>query len=114
MLFRSGSSDGSAMQGVVGMDGAAPIVRDALLAIARHVRLTLPARPDDVVDVEVCATSGQRPGPHCPRIHDVAAHPISGGPCDWHRDDGHGHATVVYPPRARGWLDRMRQLATVR
>ncbi|MBP9084656.1 MAG: transglycosylase domain-containing protein, partial [Kofleriaceae bacterium] len=46
----AGSIDGSPMRGVVGMEGAAPIVRDALFAIATRRTLTLPPRPATIVD----------------------------------------------------------------
>jgi penicillin-binding protein 1C len=99
----AGTFDGTPTQGLVGMDAAAPLVRAALLAVADGHALTLPATPDDVDDVEVCAISGDLPGPRCPRIHDHVAHghgPTT--PCTWHRGDG----TLAYPARARGWLRR--------
>ncbi|MEO8707082.1 MAG: transglycosylase domain-containing protein, partial [Kofleriaceae bacterium] len=66
----AGSFDGAPTQGLVGMDAAAPLVRDAMLAVAGGRKLTLPARPDDVEPIELCATSGMLPSPVCPRIHD--------------------------------------------
>jgi penicillin-binding protein 1C len=111
----AGSMDGKPMTGVVGMEGAAPIVRDALLAIATTRSLTLPSRPADIVDVEVCATSGQAAGPHCPRVHDVAkkgtAATKSNHVCDWHQSVADGTTRVVYPTKADGWLRRAGRLA---
>ncbi len=101
----AGSFDGAPTQGIVGMDAAAPLVRDAMLAIADGERLTLPARPDDVEAIEVCATSGMLPSPACPRIHDYAHRGHGPTQIDtWQRADG----SVDYPARAQGWLSRTR------
>lgn len=101
----AGTFDGTPTHGIVGMDAAAPLVRDALLAIAGGEPLTLPAQPATVADVDVCATSGMVAGEHCPRIRDHAARGHGQArPCTWHRIDG----TLQYPARARGWLDRNR------
>jgi penicillin-binding protein 1C len=99
----AGTFDGTPTHGIVGMDAAAPLVRDAMLAIAGGAPLTLPSKPEQIDDIEVCATSGMKPGEHCPRIKDHALHghaPTE--PCTWHHDDG----TVHYPARASGWLQR--------
>jgi penicillin-binding protein 1C len=101
----AGTFDGSSTQGIVGMDAAAPLVRDALLAAAGGKPLTLPARPDGIEPVELCATSGMAPGPHCPRVHDYAVHGRApAAPCSWHDDDGRLH----YPDKAKRWLARRR------
>jgi penicillin-binding protein 1C len=98
----AGNFDGTSSHGVVGMEGAAPIVRDALLAYAGGRRLTLPAAPEDVVAVEVCAVSGLAPGPHCPRAHDHARAGDAALPaCDWHTVGG-----IVWPARAQAWYRR--------
>src|SRR5262249_646925 len=86
----------------VAMDAAAPLVRDAMLAIAGTAgKLTLPARPaaPAIDDLEVCAVSGMAPGPRCPRAHDHAPRghaPLP--PCTSHHPDGH----LQYPAAARG------------
>jgi penicillin-binding protein 1C len=101
----AGTFDGAPTHGLVGMDAAAPLVRDALLAAAHGAKLTLPARPDGLEDVEVCALSGMAPGPACRRVHD---HALAGrgprAPCTWHGADG----KVTYPAKAKGWLARRR------
>jgi penicillin-binding protein 1C len=98
----AGNFDGSPSQGVVAMEAAAPIVRDALLAFAGGRRLTLPAHPEDVIAVEVCAISGMAPGAHCPRVHDHArAGHAPSDPCSWHTDHG-----LEWPTRAQAWLAR--------
>jgi len=111
----AGSMDGTPMRAVVGMEGAAPIARDALLTIASRRTLTLPSRPADVVDIEVCAVSGQAPGPHCPIAHDVARRgtaDVAPHVCTWHQTDNNQQTRVHYPARANGWLQRTRKLAT--
>ena len=100
----AGTFDGTATHGLVGMDAAAPLVRAGMLAVAGGKKLTLPARPDGVVDVEVCADSGLAPGPHCPHVHDyMATGHAALAACDWHDALG----VLTYPvARARGWLAR--------
>jgi penicillin-binding protein 1C len=102
----AGTFDGTPTHGLVAMDAAVPLVRDAMLAVAGSGgKLTLPARPDGIDDIEVCAVSGMKPGPNCPRMHDHAAHGHAPGEtCTWHNGDGH----VQYPARAKGWLERRR------
>lgn len=104
-----GTFDGTPTQGVVAMTGAAPLARDALLVVADGRPLTLPARPDGVDDVEVCALSGALAGPACPRKHE---HVTRGhGPthaCDWHQPAADGRVAVRWPAEADGWLERVR------
>jgi penicillin-binding protein 1C len=103
----AGNFDGTPSHGVVAMQGAAPLVRDALLAYADGRMLTLPGRPDDVEEVDVCAISGLAPGPHCPIKHEVVAK--GRGPtktCDWHVQVG-DHVELRYPAEAQGWVRRM-------
>jgi penicillin-binding protein 1C len=101
----AGTFDGRPTQGIVGMDAAAPLVRDALLAAAGGRPLSLPPRPDDIEPVERCAISGMAPGPHCPRVHDYAVRGRApAAPCSWHDDAGRLH----YPDRAKHWLARRR------
>jgi penicillin-binding protein 1C len=105
----AGTMDGEPMKSVAGMDGAAPLVRDALLAVASQRELTLPTRPDGIEDVEVCAISGMVPGPHCPHVRDVQSQSKAGMPaqvCTWHASLG-----VTYPARANGWRERTRRFA---
>jgi hypothetical protein len=92
------------------MQGAAPLVRDALLAYADGRTLTLPARPpaSEVEEIDVCATSGMKPGPHCPIKHEVVAK--GRGPtriCDWHVDVGGGRIELRFPAEVQGWVRRL-------
>jgi penicillin-binding protein 1C len=98
----AGNFDGTPSQGVVAMEAAAPIVRDALLAYAGGRRLSLPARPDDIDSIEVCAVSGMLPGENCPHAHDHAKHGHAPTEtCTWHTDHG-----VEWPARALAWWRR--------
>jgi penicillin-binding protein 1C len=107
----AGSFDGVSTQGIVGMDAAAPLVRDAMLAVAGGNKLTLPPKPDDVEEIEVCELSGMLPSPTCPRIRDYVHRGHGPTQIDtWHDAVG----TVVYPARARGWLARVRDRSSVR
>jgi penicillin-binding protein 1C len=103
----AGTFDGSPTQGIVGMDAAAPLVRDAMLAVADGARLTLPARPDGIVDVVVCADSGMLAVPSCPQIHDYAARGHEPPRDTWHDELGR----ITYPARATGWLRRRGETA---
>jgi penicillin-binding protein 1C len=104
----AGTFDGTSTQGLVGMDAAAPLVRDAMLAVSQSSRLTLPARPRTIESIELCAGSGLRPSAACPRITDyVVRERAPQIPLDtWYDDAG----AIHYPDRAAGWLRRRAQL----
>jgi len=106
----AGTFDGSPMQGIVGMDAAAPLVRDAMLAVAAEVGrpLTLPARPAGIDDVEVCADAGMPADDHCPRIADHVPHGYVPHDSGITRDD---RGILHYPARADGWLHRTGRIA---
>jgi penicillin-binding protein 1C len=106
----AGTFDGSPTQGLVGMDAAGVLARDALLAVAEHRPLTLPPRPDGIDEIELCATSGMLPTTHCPVIRDYVAHGRAPTEIDtWHDPDGN----IIYPERARSWLKRRRLSASM-
>jgi penicillin-binding protein 1C len=105
----AGTFDGSAMQGIVGMDAAAPLVRDAFLAIASQgATPTLPARPQGIDDVDVCADTGMPVDDRCPHIRDHVAHGYVPHDPGITRDE---RGTLHYPPRAQGWLHRTGRMA---
>ncbi|MDX2093336.1 MAG: transglycosylase domain-containing protein [Kofleriaceae bacterium] len=110
----AGTFDGTPTQGIVGMDAAAPLARDALLAVAQTTvqgPLTLPARPDTIVEVEVCRTSGMKPHGRCPVITDYAVRGREPTAVDtWHDEDG----AIRYPARAGGWLSRRADAMAIR
>jgi penicillin-binding protein 1C len=108
----AGTFDGTPTHGLVGMDAAAPLVRDGMLAVAAALGrpLTLPARPAGIDDVRVCADSGMPAdsnGP-CAEVHDYALHGRPLEDSGIRRDlDGH----VRYPDKAKGWLARRHATA---
>jgi membrane carboxypeptidase/penicillin-binding protein PbpC len=110
----AGTFDGTPTQGIVGMDAAAPLARDALLAVAQTTvqgPLTLPARPASIVEIEVCRTSGMKPNGRCPVITDYAVRGREPTTVDtWHDEDG----AIRYPARAAGWLSRRADAMAIR
>jgi len=99
----AGAVDGAPTQGIVGMDAAGPLVRDAMLAVAGGSKLTLPNRPPGIEDIVVCETSGMVPGT-CPQIHDYAHAGHAPTVIDTWHDPKTG--AITFPPRAVGWLAR--------
>ncbi len=83
----TGNADNSPMRGVSGISGAAPIWRDFMLAALKGKPVRPFIRPEGLVEVEVCALSGLRPGPHCPhrRKELFIAGTEPQEECDWHR-----------------------------
>ena len=59
-----GNADNEPMRGISGVDGAAPIWRGVMRDL-HPVRPAGFARPEGLAEVEVCADSGQLPGPAC-------------------------------------------------
>ncbi|MDI7275247.1 MAG: PBP1A family penicillin-binding protein [Anaerolineae bacterium] len=126
-----GNSDGSEMQRVPGSQGAGPIWHDfmerALPVLEAEGRLALPfPRPAGIIEVEVCAVSGQRPSDECPsrrkELFLIGAEPHE--PCSVHRKIGicqvsgklstefcPGNALEfrlfeAYPPDGQDWAQR--------
>lgn len=99
-----GNADNETMKEVTGITGAAPIWRDVMEAALKGQPVQAFARPDGLVDVEVCALSGELPGSDCP--HRIVETFIAGTEpdtvCAMHqRIDG-----IVYtilPPEAQAW-----------
>ncbi len=63
-----GNFDGSPMNQVSGITGAAPIFRDIMLYLHRNLNPVRPAMPDSTVTANICALSGRRPGHDCENI----------------------------------------------
>ena len=61
-----GNFDGSPMRRVSGVTGAAPLLRDAALAMERRYGSRDFVRPSGVVEVEIDPESGAAAGPDCP------------------------------------------------
>ena len=91
----AGAFDGSGTRGHLAMWSAAPLARAALLAAAdlHGGPLTLPPPPPGVVTADVCAVTGQRPGPGCPHKRE---HFAAGG--DPHRDRAPGTRLAARAP----------------
>jgi penicillin-binding protein 1C len=100
----AGNFDGSPTSGVMAMQGAAPLVRAAFVALAaRFGAPTAPALPETLERHEVCALSGALPGPDCPLKHELFAPGTAPrARCTWHRR-ACGRRTVAYPPEVEGW-----------
>jgi 1A family penicillin-binding protein len=62
-----GNNDGSPMRDVQGAAGAGRIYKAFMLDALANVEPRRFTRPADVVDREVCAATGQLPGPNCQR-----------------------------------------------
>lgn len=80
-----GNFDGSPMRGVSGITGAGPLFRDVMTAAARHRPPKAFVRPEGIVEVEVCALSGNAPGPDCPHKRlDLVPEGTHLATCDMH------------------------------
>lgn len=62
-----GNFDASPMQHVSGITGAGPLMHDAALRVFKRQPSGAFARPPGLAAFDVCADSGDLPGPHCPR-----------------------------------------------
>jgi 1A family penicillin-binding protein len=62
----AGNADSEPMREISGVSGAAPIWHDFMEAALKGTPVHDFRQPDGLVEVEVCALSGQLPGPDCP------------------------------------------------
>jgi 1A family penicillin-binding protein len=62
----TGNADNEPMREITGVSGAAPIWHDFMEAALKGQPVQEFERPDGLVEVEVCALTGQLPGPDCP------------------------------------------------
>ncbi|HQE93355.1 MAG TPA: PBP1A family penicillin-binding protein [Anaerolineae bacterium] len=99
-----GNADNETMKDVNGITGAAPIWHDVMEAALKGRPIQDFSRPEGLVDVEICALSGQLPGADCP--HRVTETFIAGTEptttCTMHRRID-GTVYTVLPPEAQGW-----------
>lgn len=111
----AGNFDGKPMQGVMAMQGAAPLVRAAFVALAAlYGDPSAPERPGTLFNRDVCAVSGQIAGPHCPTrkrdwftaqsARELERH----GPCTFHAD-GDAEHPIAFPVELGNWA-RAHQL----
>ena len=100
----AGNFDGSPTAGVMAMQGAAPLVRAAFVALA--ARFGTPTSPDEPPGLEhrdVCALSGMLPGPDCPHKRETFVPGTEPRAlCDWHRRVD-GRRELVWPAEVAGW-----------
>ncbi len=114
----TGNVDLASSTELVGSHAAGPLLFDVLEGLADRRHAPAPeARPDDLVDVEVCAYSGHVASDSCThRIHAPAlVHAVPTEPCPYHRtyqvDRETGRA--VLPACRRGDRDYERKSFTV-
>lgn len=62
-----GNADNTPMLDVSGIDGAGPIWHDLMLA-AHRIPPPAFVRPEDIVELSICAPSGMLPSPYCQRV----------------------------------------------
>ena len=105
----AGNFDGRPTHKVMGMSGAAPLVRLGLLAAGDGRRLTLPRRPAGLVRQRVCPLSGKPAGKSCPRrkVDWFLQGKVPASTCDWHQHQG-GKTVVRYPTEIAAWAQRKR------
>ena len=110
-----GNADGSPMSDVSGVDGAAPIWHDAMMAAALARPMSWYARPAGIVEATVCAPTGLLPGPDCPspvrELFVAGTEPVER---ERYYSRGPDGALAVDPPtEARAWAgDAGLRLAT--
>jgi 1A family penicillin-binding protein len=99
-----GNADNEPMRHVTGVTGAAPIWHDVMEAALKGQPIHDFTRPEGLVETEVCAVSGQLPGPDCP--HRVKEWFIIGTEptdvCQIHQRIEDEVYTVL-PPEAQEW-----------
>lgn len=109
----AGNFDGSPTRGMMAMQGAAPLVRAALVALAaRFGDPTSPPRPEGLVEADVCPLSGMAPEPDCPlRKHEIFRDgAVPTGPCSFHVRTG-DRTEIRYPPHLEPWARAQGLLA---
>lgn len=101
----AGNADGSPMIDVSGVEGAGPIWRDAMMAVALGRRMSWYARPAGIVETTVCAPTGLLPGSVCQspmrELFVAGTEPVT-RESYYVRDPG-GWIAVNPPVEARAW-----------
>jgi penicillin-binding protein 1C len=118
-----GNFDGTPMTGSTGVTGAGPLFHDVMLAAMRGRTPAPLVDTSGLVDVEVCALSGEKPGPGCThRTHELfRPREVPGTVCSMHvtmRVDPSNDLLAtsacanavertfeVYPPRYAAWAE---------
>ncbi|MCW5801536.1 MAG: penicillin-binding protein 1C, partial [Deltaproteobacteria bacterium] len=85
----AGDASGRPMNRLAGVAGAGPLFARVMNRVAgSHPPREREPAPPGIAQVEVCAVSGKRPGPHCAHtrsVHVLDEH-VPSEACDWHRD----------------------------
>jgi penicillin-binding protein 1C len=84
-----GNFDGRPMRGLLAMQGAAPLFREAMLVAMEGRPRRAFERPPELAPVELCPLSGMRRGARCPggrHEHVRGDRPLES--CNWHGPDG--------------------------
>jgi penicillin-binding protein 1C len=112
-----GNFDRSPLRSSSGVTGAAPIFHEVLLAAEASVLGRLPGPKDPpllgptpgLVRTEICALSGMRAGPSCPRrLSEFLPSRGAPGPCTWHAE---GKEALQVPATFKGWARETGLLA---
>ncbi len=100
-----GNADGAPMVDLPGLEGAAPIWRDVMVAVSADLPERDFAPPPAMVRVTVCAPTGLLPGPHCPSP--MPEWFIAGTeprePETYYLRDARGLLVIDPPVEARAW-----------
>ena len=96
-----GNFDGRPMHGLLAMQGAAPLWRDAMLVAMEGRPRHGFEPPSDSESAEICPVSGMLRGPHCPagRHEHVSGEHGPAVACTWHGPDG----ALRVPAELRGF-----------
>src|SRR5207245_4503383 len=90
---------------IAGVDAAAPIWRETMLAAALGRRMSWYERPADIVDAAVCTPTGLLPGPDCPStVRELfVAGTVPTAVETYYSRDAAGKVLIDPPPEARAW-----------
>lgn len=97
-----GNFDGTPMQNVSGVSGAAPIFHETMVALEKKFLVNNPSRqiPSGIIKTPVCVLSGDKPGPFCKALIDeyfVKGKEVS-AVCTYHTING-----IAFPPIYKDW-----------
>jgi penicillin-binding protein 1C len=96
----TGNVDDKPSAELIGSEAAGPLLFDVLEGLSGRAPAVVPAPPDDLADVEICAYSGHIAGESCPaRIKTRAPlHAVPTAPCPYHQaydvDQASGRAVL--------------------
>jgi len=116
-----GNFDGTPLHDSTGVTGAAPIFHAVMLAASARIAAegwavderTIVARPDRLVEHQVCALSGMVANESCPSRQREWLPAAGHEPCTWHRRTA-GGGVVDWPAEYRPWAAEQGLLAAPR